>query len=71
MVHFETTDANGVLTFETSKDFSVVVFSSPDVVAGETYDVYFDGSTSGESLSGLYGNDACAPGTLAGTVTAS
>ena len=71
VVHFETTDGDGVLTFETSKEFSVVVFSSPDLVAGETYDVYFDGSTSGESISGLYGSDAYDPGTLVGTVTAS
>jgi hypothetical protein len=71
VVHFETTDGDGVLTFETSKDFSVVVFSSPDLVAGETYDVYVDGSTSGESISGLYGSDAYDPGTLVGTVTAS
>ena len=66
--------ANGgdsVLTFETSKEFSVLVFSSPDLVQGETYDVYFDGSTSGESIDGLYGSDAYEPGTLVGTVTAS
>ena len=71
VVHFETTDGDGVLTFETGKDFSVVVFSSPDLVAGDTYDVYFAGSTSGESISGLFGSDAYDPGTLVGTVTAS
>ena len=71
VIHFETTDGDGVLTFAASKEFSVVVFSSPDLVPGETYDVYLDGSTSGESISGLYGSDAYEPGTLVGTVTAS
>ena len=71
VIHFETTDGDGVLTFEASKEFSVVVFSSPDLVAGETYNVYLDGSTSGESISGLYGGNAYDPGTLVGTVTAS
>lgn len=71
VVHFETTDGDGVLTFQTSKEFSVLVFSSPDLVQGETYDVYLDGSTSGDDISGLSGSDTYDPGTLVGTVTAS
>ncbi len=71
VVHFETTDGEGVLPFETGKDFSVLVFSSPDLVAGEAYDVYLDGSTSRENINGLYSGEAYNPGTLAGTVTAS
>ena len=71
VIHLETADGDSVLTFETSKEFSVLVFSSPDVVQGATYDVYLDGSADGDSTYGLYASDAYVPGTLVGTVTAS
>ena len=37
MIHIETSDGDDVVTFEASKSFSVIVFSSPDLVAGDTY----------------------------------
>jgi hypothetical protein len=70
VIHIETTNGEGVLTYETLNDFSVIVFSSPDLVAGESYDIYFDGTAEGEDHFRLYGEDAYTPGTLAGTATA-
>ena len=70
MIHIESADGEGVLTYETSNDFSVIVFSSPDLVAGESYDIYIDGAAAGDSVNGLYASDAYTPGTLAAMATA-
>ena len=70
VIHIETTAGEGVLTYETQNDFSVIVFSSPDLVAGESYDIYIDGTAEGEDQYGLYADDAYTPGTLIGTATA-
>jgi hypothetical protein len=70
VIHIETTEGEGVLTYETLNDFSAIVFSSPDLVAGESYDIYFDGAAAGDSVNGLYDADAYTPGALAGTITA-
>ncbi len=72
MIHIETSDGDDVVTFEATKSFSVIVFSSPDLVAGDTYSLYFDGTASGDDVGGLYAADAYNDdGTLAGTATAS
>ena len=72
MIHIETSDGDDVVTFEASKSFSVIVFSSPDLVAGETYNVYLEGSASGDNVGGLYATDAYNDdGTLVGSATAS
>lgn len=70
VIHIETADGEGVLTYETVNDFSAIVFSSSDLVAGESYNIYFDGTAAGASVNGLYEANTYTPGTLAGTVTA-
>ncbi|TDT15642.1 uncharacterized protein DUF4353 [Ilumatobacter fluminis] len=69
VVQIETTDGESLVTFAPENDYSVIVFSSPDLVAGESYDVYLGGSVDGDSATGLYDEVAVA-GELAGTVTA-
>ncbi len=72
MIHIETTDGDDVATFGASKSFSVIVFSSPGLVAGETYNVCLEGSASGDNVGGLYAADAYNDdGTLVGSATAS
>ena len=71
LVHIQTTDGEGLVTFEPANEFDVVVFTSPDLVAGDAYEIYLGGSSSGDSTTGLYDDDAYTPGTLAGTATAS
>lgn len=68
IVHIESADGDNVVTFEPANDFDVVVFSSPDLVAGEAYEIYLGGSGSNESTPGIY--DTYTPGTLAGNATA-
>ena len=71
VIHIETTEGEGVLTYETLNDFSVITFSSPELVAGESYDIYLDGSVVGDDVNGLFEANAYTPGTLIGTAVAS
>ena len=68
LVHIQTIDGESLVTFQPVNQFDVIVFSSPDLEEGEAYEIYFGGSVSGDSTTGLYDNYT--PGTLAGTVTA-
>ena len=70
VIHIQTTDGDTLVTFLAENEFDVIVFTSPDLVEGETYEIYLGGSVSGDSTTGLYEDDAYTPGTLAGTVTA-
>jgi hypothetical protein len=71
VVHIETTDGESLVTFEPANGFSVIVFSSPDLVDGESYDVYLGGTVTGDSTTNLYEDSAYTAGDLAGTATAS
>jgi hypothetical protein len=63
-------DGNMLLTFEPSKQYQSIVFSSPELVGGDSYDVYVGGSPSGSEWGGLYESSQEA-GTLAGSLNAS
>lgn len=71
VVHIQTTDGESLVTFVPDNDFDVIVFTSPDLVAGHSYEVYLGGSVSGDSTTGLYEDAAYEQGTLVGTATAS
>jgi len=71
VVHIQTTDGDGLVTFEPANEFDVIVFTSPDLVDGASYEIYLGGSVSGDSTTGLYDDDAYTPGTIVGTATAS
>lgn len=68
-IHIETADGTGVLTFTSTKEFSSVVLSSPDLETGVTYVVYVGGSSTGTVTDGLYTHGTYTPGTEAGTFT--
>jgi len=70
VIHIETEDGESVLTFVPEKAVGALVYTSPDLVAGETYNVYFGGSASGDNTGGLYAADAYTAGELAGTIEA-
>lgn len=70
VVHIESSDGSGLVTFEPANDYSVIVFSSSDLVAGESYDVYVGGTVSGGSASGLYDVSEGVDGELIGSVAA-
>ncbi|MEL6983313.1 MAG: carbohydrate-binding domain-containing protein, partial [Actinomycetota bacterium] len=70
VVQIETTDGERLITFEPANDYSVVVFSSPDLVDGASYDIYLGGTVTGDSATDLYdGTDTA--GELSATVAAS
>jgi len=69
LVHIQSVDGENLVTFEPVNDFDVVVFSSPELTAGDSYEVYLGGTGSDASAKGLY--ETYSPGTLAGTATAS
>ena len=70
VVHIESSDGVPVLTFEPAKPYAALTFYSADLVAGDSYDVYFGGTASGDALGGLFAADTYSSGSLAGTVTA-
>lgn len=71
VVHIENADGESLVTFDPINDYSVIVFSSPDLIDGEMYDVYLGGTVTGESATGLYDDSSSTSGDLAGSVTAS
>ncbi len=77
MIHIESADGEDVLTFAPTKDYQSVVFSSPDLVGGETYTVYTGGSSTGTATDGRYvdgeysGGSEVASLTLSSVVTTS
>ena len=59
-----------VLAFESVKDFQSVIFSSDELVDGESYSVYVGGTVSGEIADGVYTDGDYSSATNAATVTA-
>jgi hypothetical protein len=70
LVRIQAPDGSDVATFQASKAFQSLVFSSPEVAAGLSYDVLTGGSASGTSLGGLYAEPTYSGGTVIGTVSA-
>ena len=70
LVHVASSDGTPVATYEAAKVVETLIVSTPDLVTGETYEVFFDGSVAGESLGGLYLESDYAGGTSAGTLAA-
>ncbi|WP_061961205.1 carbohydrate-binding domain-containing protein [Demequina flava] len=65
-------DAEGdlVASYTADKDAASIVFSSADVVAGDTYTVIYDGDVTGTATAGLVTDGSVTGGTEAGTVAA-
>lgn len=71
VVHIESTDGDSLVTFAPENDYSVIAFSSPDLIDGETYDIYLGGTVAGDSATNLYDDVDLSTADLAGSVTAS
>ena len=63
LLHIQTSDGQGILTFASTKPYQSIAFSSPELVQGATYDVYYGGSTTGTAQDGLYQDGEYTPGT--------
>jgi hypothetical protein len=69
LVSIEDSQGATLLTFAPAKEFQSLVFSSPDLLTGESYSVYTGGSASGTAVDGLVGEGTYTPGDLFTTVT--
>jgi len=70
VVSISSSDGTPIVAFAATKPFQSLVFSSPDLVSGATYDVLVGGSVSGDGLGGLYLDMNSAGGSSVGSVTA-
>ena len=70
IVRIQAADGTGIATFEASKAFQSLAFSSPGVATATDYEVLVGGSVDGDSLGGLYLDPDYSPGTSIGTVSA-
>ncbi len=71
LVQFRAGDGSAVLTFAPSKTYQSIVFSSPELVAGATYEVYVGGSVSGTATDSLISDGAYTSGELYTSFTVS
>ena len=63
LLHIEDGFGNDLLTFAPAKTFQSLVYSSPDLILGSTYELYYGGSASGTQSNGLYEDASYTPGT--------
>jgi hypothetical protein len=54
VIHIENSSAENLLTFEPAKPYQSIAFSSPQLINGETYQIYLGGSANGTTAGGLY-----------------
>lgn len=70
IISLQDESGNNIITYSPSKTYSSVIISTPDIKQGETYSVYYGGSSDGAETDGLYSGGTYSGGTLLGTVTA-
>lgn len=69
--HIQDSNGNEVVTFKPIRNYLTMVFSSPALVKGSTYNIYKSGSSTGTLQDGLYSGGTYTPGTLVSTFTIS
>ncbi|MGQ1948339.1 carbohydrate-binding domain-containing protein [Geofilum sp. OHC36d9] len=62
LFHLETAGGDEVVTFEPSKRYQLVTYSSPLLVKGTSYSIYYGGSATGEQVDGLVTDGVYTPG---------
>lgn len=71
LVHVETSEGKELFSFTPAKAYQSIVFSSPDLEKGSTYDVYFGGSSTGTVIDDLILDGTYYPGTKYTSITVS
>jgi len=71
LIHIQTGDGDGILTFSPLKTYQSVAFSSPKLLNGFEYDVYTGGGSTGTVSDGLYQDGTYTPGNLYTSFTVS
>jgi hypothetical protein len=63
LFHIRTSEGTEIVTFAPINQYQSVVFSSPALKLGSTYEVYVGGTTTGTEKDGVYTNGTYTPGT--------
>ncbi len=66
LLHIQDSSGKEVLTVQSPKSYSCVVFSSPSLKSGEAYTVYYGGSYSSDGTDGIYSGGKYTEGTKLG-----
>ena len=70
MMNIRNSSGTSILTFRPSKNYSSVVFCSPDIASGQTYSIYSGVmATDGTEIDGLYTGGTISGGTSRGSFT--
>jgi hypothetical protein len=64
VVHIQTSEGEDIVTFMPTKTYQSIVFSSPKLQFGRTYNLFLGGSSTGVRIDGLYQDGAYIPGIL-------
>lgn len=64
LVNIQDASGQSVLSFAPTNDFQSIAFSSPDLVMGGEYTLYYGGSATGAVVDGLYTDGAYTPGEI-------
>jgi trimeric autotransporter adhesin len=64
LFHIQDANGNTLLTFQPSKTYYSIVFSSEDLQQGQTYSIYTGGTCTGTVLDGLYDGGVYSGGTF-------
>jgi hypothetical protein len=70
LFNIQSSDGNELFSFASTKQYSSMAFSSPELTGGATYNVYVEGSSTGTATDGLYLDGIYTPGTSLGSFTA-
>ncbi|MCB8981829.1 MAG: carbohydrate-binding domain-containing protein [Ardenticatenaceae bacterium] len=71
LIHIQTSSGEDVLTFAPTKQIQSISFSSAGLVTGQTYEIYYGGSSTGTATNGLYEGGTYSGGTLYTSITLS
>jgi hypothetical protein len=71
LIHIQNSAGEDVLTLSPTKAYQSIVFSSPELTNGTTYDVFTGGSSTGTETDGLYQDGSYTPGTQMTSITIS
>lgn len=67
LFHIEDSSGNNVVTFKPARSYFYIVFSSPDLKNGSTYNIYTGGTSTGTEEGGLYTGGTYSGGTAYST----
>jgi hypothetical protein len=71
LIHIRTADGNELLSIAPLKQFQSIAFSSPALQDGSDIEMYYEGSSTGTVIGGLYRDGAYTPGEQIASATIS